>query len=128
MANNGPLIIGAHFNSSGTIDRAFDGLMDELSISSGFLSLHEMQPLLNAKGPTEAPIFMHDTLDPITFSSRPEQLYHLEYSDSLTTPQWETIESFIGGNVTTNRTSFFPPYDPNQRALYRLRTTHPVRP
>jgi hypothetical protein len=51
-ANSGPLIIGAHFDTSGVIDCAFDGLIDELSITDGFLAHGEMQPLMDRPPPT----------------------------------------------------------------------------
>ena len=53
-ANTGPLIIGAHFSGSGEVDSAFDGLIDELSITDGFLSETELQPLLNIPAPLPA--------------------------------------------------------------------------
>ncbi len=51
-ANSGPLIMGAHFDNSGVIDCAFDGLIDELSITDGFLAHGEMQPLMDRPPPT----------------------------------------------------------------------------
>ncbi len=51
-ANSGPLIMGAHFDTSGVIDCALDGLIDELSITDGFLAHGEMQPLMDRPPPT----------------------------------------------------------------------------
>jgi len=44
-SNAGPLTIGAHFNGSGNIDSAFDGLIDEVTITDGFLEISELQAL-----------------------------------------------------------------------------------
>ena len=129
-ANGGPLVVGAHFNSAGVIDRAFDGLMDELSITSGFLSLSEIQPLKAAKEPLTSPIIAPFKADQLRFSSKETQLYDLQTTDQLVPAQWTTIESFIGGNAGTNSTTIVLPGvdDVSQRALYRLRTSAPQRP
>ncbi|MFC1765557.1 sulfatase-like hydrolase/transferase [Planctomycetota bacterium] len=50
-ANAGPLVIGAHFNNAGIVDSAFDGLIDELSITDGFLTETELQPLRSVLTP-----------------------------------------------------------------------------
>jgi choline-sulfatase len=52
IVNDGPLIVGAHFNMAGKVDRVFDGLIDELSISDGYLAELELQPLRFSKQPT----------------------------------------------------------------------------
>lgn len=47
--NAGELLIGTHFNSAAVQDAAFDGLIDEVRISSGVVPLNE---LLNVPEPT----------------------------------------------------------------------------
>ena len=54
--NNGPLIIGAHFNSNSQIDSAFDGCIDEFSITDSFLSLGQIQPLTAVNDVTDLDI------------------------------------------------------------------------
>ena len=48
-ANNGPLVIGGHFNSTGQLDSTFDGLIDELRVTAGFVPESE---LLAVQDPT----------------------------------------------------------------------------
>ena len=49
--NNGQLVIGGHFNSSGALDAPFDGLIDELRITAGIVPANER---LNAPEPASA--------------------------------------------------------------------------
>jgi len=41
-ANNGPLVIGGHFNASSNLDIRFDGLIDEARVSAGVLSSNQL--------------------------------------------------------------------------------------
>ena len=99
--NNGPVIIGTHFNSSCNIDSAFDGLIDELSITDGFLALSELQPL-SAVAPidqfeiTALQWSSENTLE-LTFESDSTRLYHIQQSTSLTSGDWTNIRTFVPG-------------------------------
>jgi choline-sulfatase len=131
-SNSGPLIVGAHFNSNGLLDFAFDGLMDELSLTVGFHALHELQPLsvlpeLPAPAIIE-PASLSFTSSGITFQSRPDQLYALQVSDQLDSPEWRTVQSFVGGFLDAALTRIdFSPGD-ERRWYYRIAATGPVRP
>jgi hypothetical protein len=101
IANSGPLVIGAHFNSTGTADYAFDGLMDEISITNGFLALSELQPLANIPDPGP---FMVATLAiettgtiTLTFDSNENFLYDVQSSPDLSPSSWTTVRSHIAG-------------------------------
>ena len=84
----GPLTIGAHFNSSGNVDSAFDGLIDEVSITDGFLPLNELQPLL-AVAPaapfeiTGLQLSADNTTIDLSFSSSDTRLYTIQGSTTL---------------------------------------------
>ena len=131
IANNGPLIIGAHFNIVGNIDRAFDGLIDELSISSGFLPLESLQPLAVSAIPIAPPVI--DSRSPfltnlLRFSSQPTQLYDIWFSNDIQNPDWQPIRTFIGGASSTNETTIITADTHDSRGYYQLRTTGPRRP
>ena len=114
--NNGPLIIGAHFNSNSQIDSAFDGCIDEFSITDGFLSLGQIQPLTAVNDVTDQDIreleVDRDNLGfNLTFSSDETRLYTLERSPTLESADWTEVEGFTlipGANGTdlTPPTSF----------------------
>ena len=92
-ANNGPLIIGVHFNSSGVIDSAFDGLIDELSITDGFLAPSELQPLAVVTTPTEFEIKQTALSNDgsqlnITFDSTDTRLFAVQRSYTLEPNSW----------------------------------------
>ncbi|MGJ8642232.1 MAG: sulfatase-like hydrolase/transferase [Luteolibacter sp.] len=108
--NAGPLIIGAHFNSSGVIDRSFDGLIDELSITDGFLDLAELQPL--AAVASSAPFEIVDfTLTEtgstvaLTFESNDTRLYTVQKSLSLEPESWLNVRTFIPGETSASETT-----------------------
>jgi choline-sulfatase len=130
--NAGPLVVGAHLNSSGVVDYAFDGLLDELSITAGYLSLDELQPLSAVSGLPEAAIIDPSSLSfsraGLTFHSRPDQLYELQETLSLAPPDWHAVQSYIGGFPGAGQTliDFNPPGD--RRGYYRIKATGPIRP
>jgi choline-sulfatase len=107
--NTGPLVIGAHFNTSGAIDSAFDGLIDELSITDGFLALGELQPL-SAVAPlgdfeiTELSWSSTGETLELTFDSTDTRLYHIQHSTSLEPGTWSNIRTFVPGSSGTNQT------------------------
>lgn len=109
-ANDGPLVIGAHFNSSGNLDSSFDGLIDEFSITDGFLALDELQPLRDI--PDHGPFRVTglaggtdgDGFD-VGFESDAHFLYDLEWSPTLRPASWTSVRSFIGGAPGTSETT-----------------------
>jgi choline-sulfatase len=108
--NSGPLIIGAHFNSSGNLDRAFDGLIDELSITDGFLAPAELQPLM-ALTPPESFKITGLKSDPgessinLIFNSAETHLYSAEKTTNLLSNDWIDIRTYIPGAIGTNETT-----------------------
>jgi len=133
--NNGPLIIGAHFNSSSVIDSTFDGLIDEFSVTVGFLALEELQPLAGAAAPGSFRIkgFSFDEsgqLSDVTFESNEQHLYDIQVSPSLTPASWTTVQSFFGGAAGAAETTIGvpPPSEGAPRAYTRIRCRTPARP
>ena len=120
--NNGPLIIGAHFNSFSNLDSSFDGLIDEFSITDGFLSLAELQPL-SAVNEVENLQISDQTFDPenatftLTFESDETRLYSLQRSSTLLPQDWRDIDDFTfipggeGVSLTTTPTLPLMPID-----------------
>ena len=131
--NNGPLIIGAHFNSSGVADSSFDGLIDEFSITDGFLALGELQPLQGIPSPVPFRITGLNA-EPdgagieFGFQSDERFLYELERSDSLVSGMWSTVRSFVGGALDTNATRILLDAAPRGREFYRIKASSPRRP
>ena len=125
-SNIGPVVVGAHFNSSGVIDSTFDGLIDELSITDGFLAEEELQPLLNVPAVTDFRITdfrwdeSGDTLE-ITFQSTPSGLYNLEVSPDLADDSWEIVEASVNGSPGNTTTISGIPAT-GARAFYRVST------
>lgn len=98
-ANSGPLIIGAHHDGTGTIDSSFDGLIDELSITDGFLDDAELQPLQNYPEPItaaqlDAPIVSDESIS-LSFGSNSSFLYNVESKEELTDPEWTLEKSLL---------------------------------
>ncbi|MGJ8694689.1 MAG: sulfatase-like hydrolase/transferase [Verrucomicrobiaceae bacterium] len=128
-ANNGPLTIGSHFNSAGNIDSSFDGLIDELSITDGFLSLSELQPL-SVVAPAE-PFEIKstqfttsaDTLS-LTFESNDTRLYNIQRSNTLEPGSWIDVQTFVPGATGETQTTVTDlPIDPNApKEFFRVST------
>lgn len=117
-ANSGPLIIGAHFDATGTLDSAFDGLIDELSITDGFLNSAELQPLRAVADVQEFRILGFQ-LNPggssvsLTFESNETHLYTIQRSTALEPDSWTDIQRFIPGAVGASETTVLNlPVDP----------------
>jgi choline-sulfatase len=126
-ANNGPLIIGAHFNSSGVIDSAFDGLIDELSIADGFLAPSELQPLAAVSTPAEfrinnTALSSDGSQLSLTFDSTDTRLFTVQRSNTLEPDSWENVRSFIpGASGSTETTVTEIPIGTSQpKAFYRV--------
>ena len=128
-ANNGPLIIGSHYNSAGNIDSSFDGCIDELSIIDGFLSLAEIQPLSVVAN--AAPFAITSTqfgtsIDTIslTFESDDTRLYNIQRSTTLEPNSWTDIQTFIPGATGQTQTTITDlPITPNaQQEFFRVST------
>jgi len=132
-ANDGPLVIGAHFNGSGVIDSAFDGLIDEFSITDGFLALGELQPLWDVPDPRSFQVTELVT-DPngeafgIGFESSECFLYDIERSTNLVSAMWSTVRSHIGGTLDTNTTRVLLNSSLQRKAFYRIKANAPQRP
>ena len=130
--NNGPMIIGAHFNSSGVIDSAFDGLIDELSIVDGFLPVSELQPLMAVASVQEFAI-TGTQLSPdgstfsLTFESNETVLYTVQKSSTLQPGSWEDVRTFVPGASGVNETTVNAmEVDPNEpREFYRVIVAQP---
>lgn len=107
-ANNGPLVIGAHANSSGTFDMFFDGAIDELTITDGFLAREEQQPLLavTTPGPFQIVdvVFTNHPYVDVTFESDETLLYHIQRTSSLHVPDWTNIRTYVPGTTNTTET------------------------
>lgn len=131
-ANNGPLIVGAHFNSAGQVDYAFDGLMDEFSITAGFLERAQLQPLADAPNP--GPFHIHEIqparpgIIDLTFQSDEHFLYTLWQSSSMHPASWMPVRDFIGSQRGTNQTTLSVTTDAAERSFYKLELRSPTRP
>lgn len=128
-ANAGPLVVGAHHNASGVVDAAFDGLIDELSITDGFLSPVELQPLQQIPAPVptvlNAPEVSGDGVT-VSFGSNPLHLYDLESTPRLVDPVWTVEKSFLwdeGNLISVDLDAVSP-----SNAYFRVKTPGPVRP
>ncbi|MFP6897976.1 MAG: sulfatase-like hydrolase/transferase [Roseibacillus sp.] len=132
-ANNGPLVIGAHFNAAGVVDSAFDGLIDELSITDGFLELAALQPLQDLPTPepfqvTSIAPNLEGTFD-LSFESNENFLYDVERSSTLADGSWTTVRSFLGGAAGTATTTVTElPRSTGTRSFYRVVCYRPIRP
>ena len=125
--NDGPVVVGGHFNSSGVIDRSFDGLIDELSITDGFLALSELQPLA-AVAPAEPFEIVDFTLTKtngsvaLTFKSNDTRLYTVQQSLSLESGSWTDVRTFIPGATGASQTtvSSLPMGSGQSKAFFRV--------
>jgi len=129
-ANGGPLVIGAHYNSSGVVNSAFDGLIDELSITDGFLAPAELQPLRVIPDEPEASEVQALTASgsgfTLSFDSNPLFLYTLESTPRLINPQWEVERTFMWGEGDVLSVDFDGAGQTSM--FYRVKTLGPVRP
>jgi len=128
--NTGPLVIGAHFNSSGVVDRAFDGLIDELSITDGFLAISELQPLQSIAAPDAFKIvstLRSGTQVTLTFESSPLYLYDVESSSDLISQPWKMEKSLIQGSNGTTAVQIEVPEGVG-RLFFRVRTSRYQEP
>lgn len=128
--NDGPLVIGAHFNSSGIVDSSFDGLIDELSITDGFLGTSELQPLQQIPEEPEAAVLYSPTITAdgvsLRYDSSPLFLYNVESTPRLIDPVWTVERSFLWdeGDLTTIDLGDLI----STSTFYRVLTPGPVRP
>lgn len=101
--NSGPLIIGAHFSSTGSVDYSFDGLLDELTITNGFLAPTELQPLaaVDVPAPFRVLQIALESTDSVTltFESNENFLYDIQFSPDLAADGWTTVRSFVAGTT-----------------------------
>ena len=109
-SNAGPVIIGSHFDSDSTIDSSFDGCIDELSITDGFLSLAALQPISAVTEVEDFQIFdlqidRENLTFQLSFTSDETQLYTLERSFTLESNDWAEVEDFILIPGTTGASS-----------------------
>jgi choline-sulfatase len=123
--NSGPLIIGAHFNATGSVDYAFDGLLDELTITNGFLAPAELQPL--AAVPAPAPFSIQqialetNSSVTLTFESNDNFLYDIQFSPDLAPGGWTTARSFVAGTPGAATTTVSQlPLPGGKRGFYRV--------
>lgn len=129
ITNGGPVIVGAHFNSSSAIDSAFDGCIDELSITDGFLALNELQPLAAVNEVTDFQISdqLFDTQNSffnLTFESDDTRLYSIQRSSTLLPSDWVDIDeyTFIQGDsgTATTTTPNLPLNPVNEQEFFRV--------
>jgi arylsulfatase A-like enzyme len=129
-SNAGPLVIGAHFNSSGVIDSSFDGLIDELSITDGFLAVSELQPLAAVAPPSPfritaaRPDPAGDRVE-LTFESDPTRLYTVQRSTTLLPGAWTDLVTHLPGAAGSDHTTVDElPVDPAARhSFFRVLTS-----
>ena len=110
IANNGPLILGAHVNSSGVVDSSFDGLIDEFSITDGVLALSELQPLSNrvliaSFKIIDSTITVENNTYNLSFESNDTQLYTIQKSNTLLEGSWVNVRTHIPGAASAQQTS-----------------------
>ena len=130
LANTGPLVIGAHIDVAGNVDSAFDGLMDEVSVSAGYLSLEELQPLLNIPDPEPVRLSLSAiAADGLTlqYACNPLHLYEIESKQRLSDPEWKIEQSFVWSAALTNSLTLSTPTSQMSK-FYRVRTNGPQRP
>jgi choline-sulfatase len=131
--NSGPLVIGAHFDSAGTVTSSFDGLIDELSITNGFLALAELQPLsaIPSPGLFRVIAFERDaesSTASLTFESDERLLYDIESTADLS-ETWAKLRSFLGGAPGAAATTVGAlPLPDGPRGFFRVRSYPPLRP
>ncbi|MGE9270231.1 MAG: LamG-like jellyroll fold domain-containing protein, partial [Verrucomicrobiales bacterium] len=131
VLNDGPLIIGAHFNRDGTVDRSFDGLIDEISITDGFLALSEIQPLASVEPLSDFAITDFQ-LDPdnltltLTFHSDETRLYHVERTTTLQETSWIPAAEFIPGSpgATSTTVDQLPRGETLNTEFFRVKTAN----
>ncbi|MDF7809285.1 sulfatase-like hydrolase/transferase [Pontiellaceae bacterium B12219] len=128
--NDGPLVIGAHFDSSGTIDASFDGLIDEFTITDGFLAGPELQPLQQIPEEPSVPVIHSPVISEnglsLTYESNPYFLYNVESTPRLVDPEWTVEQSFVWdeGPLTTVDLGALG----STSTFYRITAPGPVRP
>ena len=132
-ANTGPVVIGAHFDTSEQVDSSFDGCIDEFSITDGFLSLAELQPLMAVSDVADIAITDYD-LDlenltfNLTFASDETRLYTIERSTTLQANDWTELTDYTliqgASSAGFTTTPALPLSDPNlaKREFFRVRT------
>ncbi|WP_338688270.1 sulfatase-like hydrolase/transferase [Haloferula helveola] len=129
-ANSGPLIIGAHLNSSNAVDRVFDGWMDELTITNGVVPVEQLHPLfgLPEVGPFRVlSLTRSETALELEFESRDDLLYDVEFSESLEGGSWTTLKTFIGGSASGGSTVVSDlPLPSSATGFYRVRSYPPA--
>ncbi len=122
-SNEGPLVIGAHFDGSSVNDSNFDGLIDELSITDGYLDDAELQPLLDYPDPLP-PELAVPKVDAggirLSFSSDSYFLYDIESKEQLSDPEWVLEQRYVWDAEDT--ISIDLSTDSDSR-FYRVRTT-----
>jgi hypothetical protein len=115
------------------VDSAFDGLIDELSITDGFLELAALQPLQDLPTPepfqvTSIAPNLEGTFD-LSFESNENFLYDVERSSTLADGSWTTVRSFLGGAAGTATTTVTElPRSTGTRSFYRVVCYRPIRP
>jgi choline-sulfatase len=128
-ANAGPLVIGAHHNASSTVDSSFDGLIDELSITDGFMVLAELQPLQGIPAPEPSRVRSPSvSTSGITLSVdvNPLFLYNVESTPRLVNPEWTLERSFMwdAGDLLTMELA----ESMTTTTFYRVQTLRGARP
>ncbi len=129
IANNGPLVIGALVDGTGTFTSGFDGLIDEFSITDGFLDLAELQPLGAVTVPVEIELLSlqlspDQTTFSLTFESDETRLYHIQRSTTLEPGNWTDVRTFIPGapGATETTVSNLPVDMSGGREFFRVST------
>jgi len=125
ISNSGPLVVGAHFDSSSAVDSSFDGLIDELTITDGFLAPAELQPLMAVVPVRAFRITGHlvapgGTTFDLTFESDDTRLYSIQKSTDLR--NWTDVRTFVPGAAGADETTVSGlPIDPRtSREFFRV--------
>ena len=129
--NSGPLVIGAHFNATGSVDYAFDGLLDELTITNGFLAPAELQPFAGLPSPAPFRVLQialqANSSVALTFESNEHFLYDIQFSPNLTPVGWTTVRSSVAGATGAATTTVNQlPMPSGDRGFYRVICRSPV--
>lgn len=105
---------------------AFDGLMDEVSITVGFLAMEELQPIDSSpSGPFRITgwDFSSATDFSLTFESEDTRLYTVQRSATLLPGSWTDVCAFVPGRSGSSTTTIdHLPREPQAgRMFYRVR-------
>jgi hypothetical protein len=106
---------------------AFDGLLDEVSITAGFLAAAELQPINPVPpGPFRitASDFSSPTVISLTFESREDLLYTVQKSNTLAPGSWTDVRTNVPGTPGASSTTIndLPRQVGTPKEFFRIQT------